>query len=152
MIRRSETLVVGVGSPHGDDRAGWRVTERLAARVGSLATVRSVATPLEILDWLDGVRTLHVCDACRLTGTAGCVYRWQWPDLPPDVGLSSWSSHGVALPQALALAGELDILPKTVTIWGIEIADAQPAAPLSAELEHVAAAVAEQIAGELRDA
>lgn len=152
MIRRSATLVVGVGSPHGDDRAGWRVTDRVAARVGTLATVRSVANPVEILDWLVGVQTLHVCDACRLTGAAGCVYRWQWPDLPADLRSSSCSSHGVTLPQALALAGALGILPEAVTIWGIEIAGARTAEPLSAELERVAAAVAEQIAGEIRDA
>jgi hydrogenase maturation protease len=152
LIRRSETLIVGVGSPHGDDRVGWSVTQQLAPRVASLATVRVVADPSEILHWLEGVRTLHICDACQLSGAAGRIHRWQWPDLPAEVGQAPWSSHGMTLPQTLALAESLGVLPEAVTIWGIEIAEARPAESLSAELQQVAAAVAEQIAGEIRDA
>lgn len=151
-MTRSATLIVGVGSPHGDDRVGWRVTERLASLVSSLADVRTVADPSEILDWLDGVRTLHACDACHFSGAAGHVHRWQWPDVPANVSKTAWSSHGVTLPQALALAGALGVLPDDVTIWGIEIAAARTAEPLSPALEQVATAVAEQIAGELADA
>ncbi len=152
MIRPSETLVVGVGSPHGADRVGWSVTERLVPRVTSLAVVRAVADPTEILDWLDGVRTLHICDACQLSGAVGGVHRWRWPDVPASVGEAAWSSHGVTLGQTLALASALGTLPELVTIWGIEIASAKTAEPLSADLALVAMAVAEQIAGEIRDA
>ena len=57
--------VVGVGSPHGDDRVGWRLVEDLAESAGPGVEAVAVAQPLGLLDHLDGCSALIVVDACR---------------------------------------------------------------------------------------
>ena len=41
------TLIVGVGSDHGDDRLGWHVAQRLEARAAPNLTIRTARTPAE---------------------------------------------------------------------------------------------------------
>ena len=79
---KNETLIVGVGSSHGDDQFGWRVAEQLAERVKNDLgiTIRLALSPTEILGWLEGSRRLIVCDACQNLGVPGRVHHWQWPD------------------------------------------------------------------------
>ena len=50
-MTRRPTLVVGVGSHHGDDQAGWLVADLLAASASEDVAVRKAKTPAEILDW-----------------------------------------------------------------------------------------------------
>lgn len=148
----SRTLIVGLGSHHGDDGVGWRVVEQLAACVSGGTEVRAAAAPGDMLAWLDGVEALHVCDACRATGRAGEVCRWQWPDLNGYVTAALLSSHGLSLPDVLSLADRLRLLPPRVIIWGVEIADARPGNPLCATVENAVRLLARQVAGEISDA
>ncbi len=121
MTRRS-TLIVGVGSPHGDDQAGWLVAERLAADLDENdAAVRKAAAPIQVLDCLEGVERLILCDACRGLGRVGELRRWTWP--AGELAGASWSgSHGLSLTATLQLAERLNRLPKQVVIWAVEAA------------------------------
>jgi hypothetical protein len=56
-------LVVGIGSPHGDDRAGWRVADDVAAALRGAITTRKASVPHDLLDWCDGRGRLHLVDA-----------------------------------------------------------------------------------------
>ncbi len=58
--------VVGIGSFHGDDRAGWEVIDRLSMRLSGLSHValRKAAVPHDVLDWLNPQLRLHLVDAC----------------------------------------------------------------------------------------
>ncbi|MCA9191733.1 MAG: hypothetical protein KDB03_08225 [Planctomycetales bacterium] len=83
-----DELVVGIGSPHGDDAVGWNVIDCLAEFLSSsqmeLTTrqqnqfssellsqskkrfslqTRKAAVPHEILDWLSPTNRIHVVDA-----------------------------------------------------------------------------------------
>ncbi len=82
MSNPPQTLFVGLGSPHGDDQIGWLIADRLAAERGLPGTVavRKAAIPLDLLDWLEGVDCLHVCDALQGPTTFGEVQRWEWAD------------------------------------------------------------------------
>src|SRR5688572_26163325 len=51
-----DTLVVGIGSDHGDDRVGWLVADALQTRAPADVSVRHAKTPLDLLDWLDEIR------------------------------------------------------------------------------------------------
>jgi hydrogenase maturation protease len=120
------TLFVGIGSPHGDDRAGWLVADALAEFNSSIPTarpmqfsVRKAATPADLLDWLDGVQRLIVCDAVRGAGPPGRLHRWQWPDL--RLGrVHAAGSHDFGLAAGLDLASSLGRLPAEVVVWGLE--------------------------------
>jgi len=114
------TLVVGIGSPHGDDRAGWIVADRVArAASEARVAVRIARSPIEAVDWLDGVRHLVLCDACRGLGPYGTTRRWEWP-IPVDARMDWSGTHDMPLPAVLALAERLGKLPSRVVIWAVE--------------------------------
>jgi hydrogenase maturation protease len=120
------TLFVGIGSPHGDDQIGWHMADELAARLkGSQTallaelTIRKAASPADILDWLEGIERLVLCDACRSGGPPGSAYRWTWPDQAIEQADSS-GSHDLDLASVLTLAQRLHSLPPIVVVWGIE--------------------------------
>jgi hydrogenase maturation protease len=144
-------LVVGIGSPHGDDQAGWRLAERLAIAFDQdNVVVRKAKSPSELLDWLDGIERLIVCDACRGLGRVGEIKRWTWP--ASELQQASWSgTHDLSLPAVLQLADRLGRLPPTVVVWSVEGASVEA---LGAMSSHVAAALpnlADQIANEVNE-
>jgi hydrogenase maturation protease len=118
--------VVGVGSPHGDDRVGWWLAERLAQRVevGDEFQVACVASPLDLVEGLEGVGTLIVADAVHGGGGApGTVVIRQWPD---EDGLTEGldaSTHGLGVIDALRLAVVLRRLPGRVILFGVEASE-----------------------------
>ena len=66
------TAVIGIGSPHGDDRAGWLVVDRVAewsSRFGGrrpqLRFTRA-KVPHELFDQIGEVQVLHLIDAYHL--------------------------------------------------------------------------------------
>jgi hydrogenase maturation protease len=139
---KSETLVVGVGSSHGDDQFGWRVAERLAAlRDHSHVTVRRALSPTDILDWLDNAERLIVCDACQNLGAPGRLHHWRWPDNRLSE-LRFAGSHDLSVSAALSLADRLGLLPADTSIWCAEGAAFDCDQPMSPPVQ---AAVAELV-------
>src|SRR5690242_14779067 len=113
---RATTLFVGFGSSHGDDRVGWMVADALAPRFPPRAIVRHAAAPIDLLDWLDGVERLALCDACRGIGPVGTWRRWPSPleELP---AARVRHSHDVGLAATLELAQRLGQLPRDIRLW-----------------------------------
>jgi hydrogenase maturation protease len=166
---RGATLFVGVGSPHGDDRAGWLVADALhemtvtdvftrrsdLLNTGATAVVQSpplairkACIPADLLDWLDGVARLIVCDAVCGAGPTGTLHRWFWPD--PRIGqMHSAGSHDFGLPAVLELAGTLGRLPAVVVAWGIEAGQVLPDAEVSPEIQRALPDLVARIHGEL---
>lgn len=123
------TRVLAVGSPHGDDQAGWRIVERLAREAPDIEAV-ALKAPADLLERVQDCSTLIVVDACRSGAEPGTIFRAGWPgDWADDwAGLSS---HGLGVAEALALAGSLGRLPKRVVLLGVEIQQCSPDAGLS---------------------
>lgn len=158
----SHVLVVGVGSPFGDDRFGWHVADLLRSRLGQFTPaadigpveIRKAAAPHQLLDWLDDQQGLVLCDACRGSGEPGTVTRFEWPSTHVR-GLRFSGTHEMPLPALLELAQRLGRLPRRVTIWGAEAQAATdgeqvPDRPLAAPTERAATRVAARIREELR--
>ncbi len=120
MSHTGKVLVAGLGSAHGDDQAGWLVAEQVLKNVsGTLeaseaqdengmsessrhlfqhVVVRRAIIPLDVLDWLEGVSILHVCDAFEATQSHGKLHRFTWEaghlvdaDIPHAVGIGSFN-------------------------------------------------------------
>jgi hydrogenase maturation protease len=93
---KSAVWIVGIGSPHGDDVAGWRTIDCLQQildqQPGTPPTpashanarhpaqqLRKAAVPHDLLDWLLPDARVHVIDACLdeelATASGVCVYR-----------------------------------------------------------------------------
>ena len=99
------TLVVGIGSDQGDDRFGWLVAKSLPDQAAIGCEVRRAQSPGELLDWLDGVSRLVVCDACRGGGQLGQVRRCLWPCAEIEEQAFR-GTHDMNLPAAPAPSGE----------------------------------------------
>ena len=142
-------MIVGLGSAHGDDQIGWRVAERLAARnADAPVSIRIGCSPGELLDWLDGVDHLIVCDACQGLGAPGAIRRWRWPDAQFAAIFGS-GSHDLGLAEVLALADQLRRLPKEVMVWAAEGETPVPNAPLSSSGQMAVDRLVDEISQEL---
>jgi hydrogenase maturation protease len=138
-------LFVGIGSSHGDDQAGWIVADRLRTHFASAnhVLVRQAVIPADILDWLNGVDHLHLCDACQTGSPLAMLHRWEWNLAAPveltDAGghhvLRSSGSHNWGVAHTLKLAERLAIAPSRVTLWGVEGRHFEPQHSLSAEVQ-----------------
>ncbi len=126
----ASTLIAGIGSPFGDDRAGWIAAAQLEAKLLP-ASVVALRSPAELLDRLDGIHCLHVIDACRSGQAPGMTFRIEWP--APELDAIAFSgTHDMSLTAALRLAEALQQLPPQVVIWAIELSDEfNPVAALS---------------------
>jgi hydrogenase maturation protease len=161
-------VVVGFGSPHGDDRAGWEVVERLDRRSeGWRESSRSAAQSLrvaskrarvvrvregtQLIQELEGRRRLIVVDACRSGGPVGTISRFCWPD-PRIRAHHDRSTHEIGLCSALELAEQLGKLPQYVEVFGIEIGDLEPIGGMSAEVLQAVETLAAVIFSEIDEA
>jgi hydrogenase maturation protease len=147
------TLLVGLGSPHGNDQIGWLVAGRVARRRPAKVVVRLARSPADLCDWTDGFQRLVVCDACRGNGQPGTVYRLRWP-WDEELPLGWPDTHRMPLGAVLELLSALSRLPPMVAVWGIEIGPdaAEPADAAPSWLAATAQQVAERLIEELSDA
>lgn len=113
-------LIVGIGSPTGNDRLGWDVSQFLAGQLPSPWTIRQARVPTDLLDWLEGCERLHLVDACPVVQEVGRVHRLEWPD-PRILQSRTATSHDYDVPQVLRLAERLGQLPEQVVVWAIEV-------------------------------
>lgn len=119
-------LIVGLGSPHGDDQAGWLVVEQLQARGVSAAQARKALHPADVWDWADAATHLILCDAEAGPFPPGTRRRREWPadELP---AARPTSTHATALHEVLALGRTLGCCPARVEIWTIAGGSFEPA-------------------------
>jgi hydrogenase maturation protease len=140
-------LLVGIGSPHGDDRAGWLVADAVAADPPLGLQVRCANHPAELLDWLDNIDTLMVCDAIVCDWPPGTWQKWAWPAAEIEMARCS-GSHQLSLADTLALADELGRLPAHVELWVISITSARPMQEVTSAVAAAVPEIARQIVGE----
>ena len=186
-----KVLVVGLGSAHGDDQAGWLVAEQLLKKVSVLkkvsgtleasegqveslmressrhffqhVVVRRAMIPLDVLDWLEGVSILHVCDACETTGSHEKLMRFTWTagrlvdsDKSTDSGVNASlklrggrGSHDFGLLDVLQLAKKTGLLPKHVIIWAISGKCFRPADVMSDDTKNTVCQAVDAVMKEL---
>ncbi len=135
-------IVIGIGSPHGDDRAGWEVIDRLHGVVSKNVFLRKAAVPHEILDWLDITFETHIIDAScdkapglqRLNITLDDAGVLQLSVVDSCYSLNaestreslrSSSSHQLDLMSTIELAATLHRLPQQLALWTISISSVE---------------------------
>ena len=69
----SSSFIVGLGSHHGDDQAGWLVMDRLQQRNFPPQQMTRLRHPIDLLDVIDTEMSLVICDACYGSGNPGPV-------------------------------------------------------------------------------
>jgi len=144
--------ILGIGSPSGDDQAGWLTVDALLA--GGVQTtadeilIQKLDRPgATLIPLLDGAAWVILIDAMQSHSPVGRIRRFGTEDWPAyRHGLSS---HGFGVLDALALARELDSLPCRIDLYGIEIGSANPGEPARNEIHAAAQQLARHIAADL---
>jgi hydrogenase maturation protease len=129
----TRVLILGVGSPHGDDQAGWCVIDRLRKMIGAEqfdVNLEAISTPADVPALLIGGEELVLVDACQGSGSPGAIHRFDWPD-DRVAPLCHRFGHALSLNQSLELAKALGRTPVRCAIWCVEGADFRPQASVS---------------------
>lgn len=120
-------LILGIGSPHGDDRAGWAAIDLLSELLPKPTSLRKAIVPHEILDWLEPDVQTHVIDAaCSGEPSVG---RYEFFCNGTDLqsthvsmpALRSQTTHQLDLMSTLQLAAVLQRLPRQFVLWTIPV-------------------------------
>ena len=144
--------IFGIGSPSGDDQAGWLVIDALLAggvQPGEGLAIEKLDRPgATLIPRLENVSRVILIDAMQGGGPAGRIRHFDRNDWPGYGG--GLSSHGFGVLDALALARELGSLPPRLDVYGIEIGPAVPGVAPGAAVAAAARQLARRIAAELR--
>ena len=145
-------MIVGIGSPHGDDQLGWVAVDLLRPRLPSHVGAVKARGGLALLEWLEGQERVIVVDAAAPSGRPGMLRSFVWPARDLEE-CAAGSTHGLGLVAALRLAQALGCLPPLVSIETVEAERVSPGAPLSEAVEWGVAALVESLLHRLaRDA
>lgn len=149
--------VIGVGSPDGgDDAAGLLAARAVRQRVGPEVDVVEAASPLRVVDLLEGADVAIVVDAVRTGGGGrprGTLVRAEADGagaLAADLR-SCLSSHGLGLAEALGLAAALGALPRVV-LHGVEVGTVETGASLSPEVRAAMPALVDAVVASVEGA
>ena len=118
-------LVLGIGSPFGDDRVGWEVVERLkgegvAARFPEVRFDTADRPGSLLLTTLEGVDAAILIDAVEAGLAPGEIVRLA--DEAIDARAETlFSSHGLGVGQALQLGRSLGRLPPRLILFGVQL-------------------------------
>ena len=123
-------LIVGVGSPHGDDQAGWLAVDRLRPHLPVEVVAHKASGGLDLLSLLEGHEELIVVDASAPAGHAGMLRTLEWP-CPELADSPALSTHGMSLVESLRIAELLGCLPQRVSLYTIEANAASPGESVS---------------------
>lgn len=150
----SRVRILGIGSPSGDDQAGWLTVDALHAcgvPVHGGVLVEKLDRPgASLIGRLDDAAWVILIDAMQGEGQPGRVRHFDADDWPAfGAGLSS---HGFGVLEALALARELGRLPSRLDLYGIEIGSANPCDAPGGEVQAAARRLARRIAADLAGA
>ncbi len=152
----SRVRILGIGSPSGDDQAGWLVIDALSnsgLQTGGDLLMEKLDRPgasliplLAQADWVILIDAMF-SPAALTTSQAGQIHHFDgqsWPDYRHGL-----SSHGLGVIESLSLARELGTLPARMDIYGIEAEQVQVGCPAGETVQASAQRLAAYIADEL---
>lgn len=144
----SRVRILGIGSPSGDDQAGWLTVDALlAAGVDGVVLEKLDRPGANLLPLLENASRVILIDAMAGNGRAGEIRRFDRQDWPGYSG--GLSSHGFGVLAALSLAQALGSLPPRLDVYGIEIGSANPGDEAGQDVQAAARRLAAMIAGSL---
>lgn len=122
MTDKARSVVIGLGSPYGDDRLGWEVIRLLQKQSPPLpARLLSLDRPgTKLLSVLQDMQRAVIVDAVFSGRSPGSISDYYLAELPASVDRSR-SSHGFDLLPTLRLGERLGLLPPHLYILGIEM-------------------------------
>jgi hydrogenase maturation protease len=141
--QRRISLIIGLGSDdRGDDAAGLLIASRLNQVAGDrIKVVQQRGDALALIDTWEDATTVIIIDAAVSGADTGTIHRIDASTRPLPRNLLHHSTHSFGVSQAIELARATDRLPSRVIVYGVEGANFEPGAKLSAEVEAAACEV-----------
>ena len=148
----SSVCILGIGSPSGDEQAGWLTVDALlgeGVQDHGDVVVRKLDRPgAGLLPLLENAPWVILIDAMQGEGEAGRIRRFDqadWADYRQGL-----SSHGFGVLASLALAQAMASLPARLDLYGIEAGSVTPGDEPGIEVRSAAQRLARAIGAELR--
>lgn len=117
--------ILGIGSPSGDDQAGWLTVDALRAAGLDEIDIEKLDRPgANLIPQLENASRVILIDAMQGNVRVGEIQHFDQKDWP-DYG-HGLSSHGFGVLAALSLARELGSLPPRLDLYGIGIGPVLP--------------------------
>jgi hydrogenase maturation protease len=139
--------ILGIGSPSGDDQAGWLVVQALENRLPPDIRIEQLDRPgSALIPLLEKADRAILVDAMQGGGQPGDICRFrnnEWAAYRQGL-----STHGLGLFDALMMARELGCLPRDIELYGIEIGSVLPGSEPSEAIMIAAQQLADRIANE----
>lgn len=145
-------LLVGFGSPHGDDQIGWLVCEKLAEQtkdIDSLCCFQSRGSGIDWIGALSNVTRVIFVDGVKSGVELGTIFTFDDFDKYKSIRASITSSHRVSLLESIELAKALNIFNVSYTIYAIEICNIQAFSPMNIIVEQAGNKLVTQLLHEL---
>ena len=120
----NNTLIVGFGSPFGDDQFGWLVIEQLQTALKNQAGIHIICCDHSGIDWIhqyQPVKQLIFVDAVKSDVQPGTLHQLTIRPTELDSLPTTYSSHGIGLREGIALATALVELPAKIMFYGVEL-------------------------------
>lgn len=141
-------LIIGVGSPHGDDAVGWRIANEFATSVPTHVRVLAIREPTQMLPLLADCDRLWIIDGSRGGRRPGEITRFAW-HMGCTLPDGRTSTHGLGVDSVLRLASTLGNPMCEVVVYAIELSQTQPETPLTLEVAVAVPEVVRRILAEL---
>lgn len=147
---RPRVLVIGMGNrQRGDDAVGLLVAEAVgSAAPPGVAVHCHEGDGADLLEIWEGVPCVIVVDAMQAGDSPGSVRRFEAHDTPLAADSFHYSSHAFGLAEGIETARAIEMLPKTVLVYGIEGVHFQGGASCSPRVEGVIPSLTDRILGE----
>lgn len=145
------TMVIGIGNwSRGDDAIGLAVARSLIdSGIAAIRVECLHGSEVDLLElWRDQDRVILV-DAICSSSPPGTVHQWDLSTALPLPVFRPGTSHAFDLSGVIELAKELDRLPHSLKLYGIEGARFDPGRELSPEIKQAIPLVVETIKKEV---
>lgn len=131
-------VLIGLGHPmRRDDGVGLWVAHRIQARnyPGLMVLPIGIPDPVVLARAWEGARIVWIVDAVMAARPPGTILRLRWERLSMDPRGQWFSTHGISLGEAIAIARVIHEPPAQMIVYGIVGQDFSYGDSLSPEVE-----------------
>jgi hydrogenase maturation protease len=116
-------LIIGIGTYHGNDQFGLYIVKELQSDMeyyqGNIQFRTCSDTGATLLNAMEGFEAVYLVDSVKAGAQVGEIFYFENEDIK---GISdSISSHTIGLADTLCLGQVLNILPRRVIFYGMEM-------------------------------
>lgn len=145
--RSSSIRIIGLGNEfRGDDAVGLLTARRLRQEFGYCVDVlEAEMAGVDLVDLMKGANVVILIDAACSGQDPGTIHRLDGSAGSISTPIFPRSSHAIGTAEALELARAMGVLPATVIVYGVEVANTEVGRPLSPTVAKVLEQVVDRI-------